>query len=228
MFPADVTIAPARCPGDALERRAHADALALAASLRAAGLRVDVYPEADKLGKQLKYAATRGFRIRRHHRRRRARARRSDCEEHEDGRADSLWHDAAGPLEGARHFASGFRGNSSTGALSDAVNSLWLTTRLIDQDPHVRRPACGRCRSGSRRCLAGCIACAISAACCSSTCATADGLTQVVVAERRPLMADAKRLRAEYVVGVTGEVRRRVAETVNPKLADRRSRGRRA
>jgi histidyl-tRNA synthetase len=36
------------------------DALAAAASLRAAGLRVDVYPDADKLGKQLKYASSRG------------------------------------------------------------------------------------------------------------------------------------------------------------------------
>jgi len=33
------------------------DALALAGELRRAGLRVDVYPEADKLGKQFKYAA---------------------------------------------------------------------------------------------------------------------------------------------------------------------------
>jgi histidyl-tRNA synthetase len=33
------------------------DALALATELRAAGLRVDVYPEADKLGKQFKYAS---------------------------------------------------------------------------------------------------------------------------------------------------------------------------
>jgi histidyl-tRNA synthetase len=33
------------------------DALSLAAELRRAGLRVDVYPEADKLGKQFKYAA---------------------------------------------------------------------------------------------------------------------------------------------------------------------------
>src|SRR5438094_4188692 len=32
---------------------ARADALALAGELRRAGLRVDVYPEADKLGKQL-------------------------------------------------------------------------------------------------------------------------------------------------------------------------------
>ena len=36
-----------------------ADALALAGELRQAGLRADVYPEADKLGKQFKYAAGR-------------------------------------------------------------------------------------------------------------------------------------------------------------------------
>jgi histidyl-tRNA synthetase len=36
-----------------------ADALALAAELRAADLRVDVYPEEDRLGKQFKYAASR-------------------------------------------------------------------------------------------------------------------------------------------------------------------------
>jgi histidyl-tRNA synthetase len=39
------------------------DALALATELRGAGLRVDVYPEADKLGKQFKYAASRGIRF---------------------------------------------------------------------------------------------------------------------------------------------------------------------
>jgi histidyl-tRNA synthetase len=36
------------------------DALALATELRREGLRVDVYPEADKLGKQFKYASSRG------------------------------------------------------------------------------------------------------------------------------------------------------------------------
>ena len=36
-----------------------ADALALAGELRRAGLRVDIYPEADKLGKQFKYASSR-------------------------------------------------------------------------------------------------------------------------------------------------------------------------
>ena len=35
-----------------------ADALRLAGELRAAGLRVEVYPEPDKLGKQFKYAST--------------------------------------------------------------------------------------------------------------------------------------------------------------------------
>jgi histidyl-tRNA synthetase len=39
--------------------QSRADALALAAELRGAGLRVDVYPDADKLGKQFKYAASR-------------------------------------------------------------------------------------------------------------------------------------------------------------------------
>src|ERR1043166_4030117 len=38
---------------------ARGDALALAGDLRRAGLRVDVYPEADKLGKKLKYASSR-------------------------------------------------------------------------------------------------------------------------------------------------------------------------
>jgi len=38
-----------------------ADSLRLADELREQGLRADVYPEADKLGKQFKYAATRGI-----------------------------------------------------------------------------------------------------------------------------------------------------------------------
>ena len=36
------------------------DALALAHDLRGGGLRVEVYPDADKLGKQFKYAASTG------------------------------------------------------------------------------------------------------------------------------------------------------------------------
>ena len=40
-----------------------ADAIALAGELRRGGLRVDVYPEAEKLGKQFKYAAGRQVRF---------------------------------------------------------------------------------------------------------------------------------------------------------------------
>ncbi|HVC20796.1 MAG TPA: histidine--tRNA ligase [Vicinamibacterales bacterium] len=60
MFPPDVAAAAA-C--DLLvtiwNQDAMGDALALAGEFRQAGLRVEVYPEADKLGKQLKYASSR-------------------------------------------------------------------------------------------------------------------------------------------------------------------------
>jgi aspartyl-tRNA synthetase len=47
-----------------------------------------------------------------------------------------------------------------------------------------------------------------------------DGLTQVVFdKDDEALMAKAKRLRSEYVIGVEGSVRRRSADTVNPKLS---------
>jgi aspartyl-tRNA synthetase len=45
------------------------------------------------------------------------------------------------------------------------------------------------------------------------------GVSQVVVRENDTLLASAKRLRPEYVVGVAGPVQRRSADTINPKLA---------
>src|SRR6476659_3141125 len=45
------------------------------------------------------------------------------------------------------------------------------------------------------------------------------GVSQVVVRENEALMAVAKRLRSEYVVGVSGAVQRRSEDTINPKLA---------
>src|ERR1700730_17456300 len=45
------------------------------------------------------------------------------------------------------------------------------------------------------------------------------GLSQLVVREDDALMATAKRLRSEYVIGVRGVVQRRSNETINPKLA---------
>jgi len=44
------------------------------------------------------------------------------------------------------------------------------------------------------------------------------GVSQVVVRENDALMPIAKRLRSEFVVGVTGAVQRRSEDTVNPKL----------
>jgi aspartyl-tRNA synthetase len=45
------------------------------------------------------------------------------------------------------------------------------------------------------------------------------GLSQIVVRENDALMTVAKRLRSEFVVGVSGVVQRRSSDTVNPKLA---------
>src|SRR5262249_17222025 len=45
------------------------------------------------------------------------------------------------------------------------------------------------------------------------------GISQVVVRENDALMSVAKRLRSEFVVGVSGPVQRRSDDTINPKLA---------
>src|SRR6478752_8717347 len=45
------------------------------------------------------------------------------------------------------------------------------------------------------------------------------GVSQVVVRENEALMGLAKRLRSEFVVGISGVVQRRSPDTVNPKLA---------
>ena len=45
------------------------------------------------------------------------------------------------------------------------------------------------------------------------------GLTQVVVSEGHPALDTAKHLRAEFVIGVTGTVRPRAADAVNPRMA---------
>ena len=45
------------------------------------------------------------------------------------------------------------------------------------------------------------------------------GVSQVVVRDNDALMAVAKRLRSEFVVGVSGVVQRRSDDTINPKIA---------
>jgi histidyl-tRNA synthetase len=63
MFPASVASAPADVMVAMWNDASRADAVALARELRAGGLRVDVYPDAEKPGKQFKYAASRGYRL---------------------------------------------------------------------------------------------------------------------------------------------------------------------
>jgi histidyl-tRNA synthetase len=60
MFPARVGTSPADVMVAIWNEETIADSVTLARQLRADGLRVDLYPEADKLGKQFKYAAARG------------------------------------------------------------------------------------------------------------------------------------------------------------------------
>ena len=60
MFPPSAVAAPADIMLTVWNAQRLGETLALAAMLRKAGLRVDVYPEADKIGKQFKYAASRG------------------------------------------------------------------------------------------------------------------------------------------------------------------------
>ena len=63
MFPPDLASAAADVMVTLFEGEPVEEALKLAADLRSAGLRVDVYPEPDKLGKQFKYAASRGVKF---------------------------------------------------------------------------------------------------------------------------------------------------------------------
>jgi len=60
MFPAHLAATAADVLVAQWNAEAAGEALALAHDLRTAGLRVEVYPDADKLGKQFKYAAATG------------------------------------------------------------------------------------------------------------------------------------------------------------------------
>jgi len=58
MFPASLSSSPADVMVTIWNKESVAESIKLAQELRAAGLRVDLYPEADKLGKQFKYASS--------------------------------------------------------------------------------------------------------------------------------------------------------------------------
>jgi histidyl-tRNA synthetase len=61
MFPPHLVDVPAEVMVAIWNEEAMAESLRLAQALRAQGLRVDLYPEADKLGKQFKYASSRAI-----------------------------------------------------------------------------------------------------------------------------------------------------------------------
>jgi histidyl-tRNA synthetase len=61
MFPPRVVTSPADVMVSIWNEGSVADSISLAQELRNAGFRVDLYPEADKLGKQFKYASARGI-----------------------------------------------------------------------------------------------------------------------------------------------------------------------
>ena len=61
MFPAWLGSSPADVMVTIWNKESIAESIKLAQELRAAGLRVDLYPEADKLGKQFKYASALGI-----------------------------------------------------------------------------------------------------------------------------------------------------------------------
>jgi histidyl-tRNA synthetase len=61
MFPEVVVSSPADIMISIWNEDSLPESVALANELRTAGLRVDLYPEADKIGKQFKYASTRGI-----------------------------------------------------------------------------------------------------------------------------------------------------------------------
>jgi histidyl-tRNA synthetase len=63
MFPDATAATPADIMVTIWNADAAADAIRLAGALRRDGLRVDVYPEAEKIGKQFKYADARGIRF---------------------------------------------------------------------------------------------------------------------------------------------------------------------
>jgi histidyl-tRNA synthetase len=63
MFPADVVRGAVDVMVTVWRHETRAESLALASELRRSELRVDVYPEADKLGKQFKYASSRNVRF---------------------------------------------------------------------------------------------------------------------------------------------------------------------
>jgi len=63
MFPPELVSSPADIMVTIWNENSIGDSVALATELRSQGVRVDVYPEADKMGKQFKFASSRSIRF---------------------------------------------------------------------------------------------------------------------------------------------------------------------
>jgi len=61
LFPPAIVSSPADLMVSIWNENAAADSISLARDLRKAGFRVDLYPDVDKVGKQIKYASSRGI-----------------------------------------------------------------------------------------------------------------------------------------------------------------------
>jgi histidyl-tRNA synthetase len=61
MFPVALASSPADVMVSIWNETSFGESIALAHELRGEGLRVDLYPEPEKIGKQFKYASTRGI-----------------------------------------------------------------------------------------------------------------------------------------------------------------------
>ncbi len=103
MFPAGVSGVAADVLVTQWNREDAVESLAIARDLRQSGLRVDVYPEPDKIGKQMKYAATRGI-PRSSLPETMSERRRGDGEGH--GERDAAERAAAGARRRAAHLGS--------------------------------------------------------------------------------------------------------------------------
>ena len=192
MFPAEVDGGPRRRDGGAVERRERRRARwPWRASCGAGGLRVDVYPDADKLGKQFKYAserrsrswsswATRSGRPGGHGQGPAQRASRSARSRVPMSRSpySSSGLSGAGPGAArirlnwlAREAVPPFR-SLSPEPVARSLSTPWILSEIFV----ARTPAapCARRTSGSRSFFsAGFRPSATSDRCCSSTCATA-------------------------------------------------------
>ena len=197
MFPQGLGTAPADVMVTIWNLNGVPDALGLAAELRSGGLRVEVYPEADKIGKQFKYASSRAIPF----------VTVVGDDEAGEGRGD-----AQDP--GNRRAAG-----RSTGVMSRHRGEAEFLNMAEQLGSLARTHTCGALRAtdvGAQAVLLGWVHRVRDlGALLFVDVRDRHGITQVIVEGDEALLERAKRLRSEFVVAFIGEVERRSPETVN-------------